>query len=220
MIRFSNVTKTYDKEPILKNMTLSIEKGELAFITGPSGAGKSTLLKLIYCSERADDGQISVDQWVVSKLKQKTIPYFRRNIGIVFQDFKLLNNKTVFENIALVLRIHKMDSNAIRMAVNHVLKEVKLSHKAKVYPQYLSGGEQQRVVVARAMVIKPMILLADEPTGNLDADNAMTIMNLFREINAKGTTVVIATHHEALYTGTGRRVLIIKDKYIDREIMG
>ncbi len=220
MISFSNVTKAYDKEPILKNLTMSVDRGEITFITGPSGAGKSTLLKLIYCSERPDNGKISVDNWVVHKLKQRAIPYFRRNIGIVFQDFKLLDNKTVFENVALALRIHRMDKKALRMATHNVLKEVKMSHKAKDYPPYLSGGEQQRVVVARAMVTKPMILLADEPTGNLDAENTRTIMKLFREINAQGTTVVIATHNEGLYTGSGRRVLVIKDKYIDREMMG
>lgn len=220
MIRFSNVSKSYDKEQILKNLTLSIERGELAFITGPSGAGKSTLLKLIYCSELPENGQITVADWTVSKLKQKTIPFFRRNIGIVFQDFKLLETKTVFDNIALVLRIHGMNTKAIRASVMNILKEVKISHKANVFPQYLSGGEQQRVVVARAMVTKPMLLLADEPTGNLDIDNEMTIMKLFREINAKGTTVLIATHNERLYTGSGRRVLFINDNYIDKEIKG
>lgn len=220
MIKFLNVSKAYDKEPILKNLTLSVDRGELAFITGPSGAGKSTLLKLIYCSERPDEGQITVADQVASSLKQRLIPRFRRNIGIVFQDFKLLNNKTVYENIALSLRIHRMNTKAIRNAVTNVLKEVNLSHKAKVFPQYLSGGEQQRVVVARAMVTKPMLLLADEPTGNLDPDNERSIMKLFRDINSRGTTVLIATHNESLYGGSGRRVLMIKDKYIDKEIMG
>jgi cell division transport system ATP-binding protein len=220
MIIFDDVSKSYEKENILKNLTFTIDKGELTYITGPSGAGKSTLLKLIYCSENPDSGQITVDDWVVSKLKQRTIPYFRRNIGIVFQDFKLLNNKTVFENVALSLRIHRMDTNAVRESVNTVLRDVSMLHKAKVYPQFLSGGEQQRVVVARAMVTRPMLLLADEPTGNLDGDNSRHIIKLFREINAKGTTVIIATHDTGLYQGSGRRVLIIKDRYIDKEIIG
>jgi cell division transport system ATP-binding protein len=220
MIKFSDVSKSYEKAHILKNLTFTIDKGELTYITGPSGAGKSTLLKLIYCSENPDSGQIIVDDWVVSKLKHRTIPYFRRNIGIVFQDFKLLNNKTVFENVALSLRIHRMDSNAIRESVNAVLKDVSMLHKAKDYPQFLSGGEQQRVVVARAMVTKPMLLLADEPTGNLDDDNSRHIMKLFREVNAKGTTVIIATHDMGLYQGSGRRVLFIKDRYIEKEIIG
>jgi cell division transport system ATP-binding protein len=220
MIIFSDVSKSYEKEHILKNLTFTIDKGELTYITGPSGAGKSTLLKLIYCSENPDSGQITVDDWAVSKLKQRTIPYYRRNIGIVFQDFKLLNNKTVFENVALSLRIHRMDSNAIRESVNAVLKDVSMLHKAKVYPQFLSGGEQQRVVVARSMVTKPMLLLADEPTGNLDGDNSRHIMKLFREINARGTTVIIATHDTGLFQGSGRRVLLINDRYIDKEIIG
>ncbi len=220
MIRFSNVSKSYDKEPILKNLTMSVERGELAFITGPSGAGKSTLLKLIYCSERPDEGQITVADQVASKMKQRLIPRYRRQIGVVFQDFKLLNNKTVYDNIALALRIHQMNSKAIRSQVINVLKEVNMTHKAKEYPPCLSGGEQQRVVVARAMVTKPMILLADEPTGNLDPENEKSIMHLFRQINTMGTTVLIATHNESLYSGSGRRVLIIKDKYIDKEIMG
>ncbi len=220
MIMFADVTKSYAKEAILKNLTLSIGKGELAFITGPSGAGKTTLLKLIYCSERPDSGNITVDDWIVSKLKERTIPYLRRNIGIVFQDFKLLTNKTVFDNVALALRIHHMQPQTVRESVNAVLKEVKLMHKANIYPQYLSGGEQQRVVTARAMVSKPMLLLADEPTGNLDVDNTQTIMKLFREINAKGTTVIIATHNENLFQGTGRRVLFLNNKYIEKEMIG
>ncbi len=220
MIMFADVTKSYDKEAVLKNLSFSIKKGEIAFITGPSGAGKTTLLKLIYCSERPDNGNITVDDWVVSKLKERTIPYLRRNIGIVFQDFRLLHNKKVFDNVALSLRIHHMQTQAIRESVNAVLREVKLMHKANIYPQYLSGGEQQRIVIARAMVSRPMLLLADEPTGNLDTENAQTIMKLFREINARGTTVLIATHNENLFQGTGRRVLFLNNKYIEKEIIG
>jgi cell division transport system ATP-binding protein len=220
MIEFSNVTKYYDDDVILKDLTFSIDKGELAFITGPSGAGKSTLLKLIYCDERPDRGQIVVASWDVGKLKQKTIPFLRRNVGIVFQDFRLLPNKTVFENIALALRIHYMSSPAIKGDVNAVLKEVKLSHKSSTYPPHLSGGEQQRVVIARAMVSKPTVLLADEPTGNLDIDNANAIMALFREINARGTTVLIATHNHELFQGTGRRVFYLKDHNIEKDIIG
>lgn len=220
MIEFSNVTKFYENDVILKDLTFTIDKGELAFITGPSGAGKSTLLKLIYCEERPDKGQIIVAGWDVGKLKQRTIPYLRRNVGIVFQDFRLLPNKTVFENIALALRIHYMNSQTIREDVTAVLKEVKLSHKADTYPPYLSGGEQQRVVIARAMVAKPTVLLADEPTGNLDMENEKIIMSLFREINARGTTVLIATHNHELFHGTGRRVFFIKDHNIEKDIIG
>lgn len=220
MIQFTGVTKTYDGDVVVKDISLLIEKGELAFITGPSGAGKTTLLKLIYAAEKPDKGQIVVAGWDISKLKQSTIPYLRRNIGIVFQDFRLLNNKTVFDNIALALRIHDMHPKEIKKDVNAVLKEVKLLHKSDIYPQHLSGGEQQRVVIARAMVSKPTILLADEPTGNLDAETSKTIMGLFKEINATGTTVLLATHNTNLFQGSGRKVIHLKDQHIVREDIG
>ncbi len=220
MIEFSSVSKNYEDDLILQDLTFTIDKGELAFITGPSGAGKSTLLKLIYCAERPDSGQIVVAGWDVGKLKQKTIPYLRRNIGIVFQDFRLLHNKTVFDNVALALRVHYMQPQAIKDDVMAMLKEVKMNHKASTFPPQLSGGEQQRVVIARAMVSKPTVVLADEPTGNLDIDNTQSIMRMFREINARGTTVLIATHNESLYHGTGRRVFYLKDKNMEKEIIG
>ncbi len=220
MIEFNNVTKYYEDDLILREVNLSIDKGELCYVTGPSGAGKTTLLKLIYCAERPDRGQIVVAGRDVGKLKQRTIPYLRRNVGIVFQDFRLLDNKTVFDNIALALRIHYMHPATIREDVTAVLKEVKLSHKAGTFPQFLSGGEQQRVVIARAMVSKPTVLLADEPTGNLDAETSKSIISLFREINARGTTVLIATHNHDLFHGTGRRVFFLKDSHIEKEIIG
>ncbi|MEK6529197.1 MAG: cell division ATP-binding protein FtsE, partial [Nitrospirota bacterium] len=197
-----------------------IEKGELAYITGPSGAGKTTLLKLLYRAERPDGGRIVVAGWDVGELMQKTIPFLRRNVGIVFQDFKLLSNKTVFENIALSLRIHGLHTREIKEDVNEVLKDVGLKHKANDYPQHLSGGEQQRVVIARAMVSKPTVLLADEPTGNLDPETSTMIMKLFREINARGTTVLVATHHRELFSGTGRRVIYIKNGELIKETVG
>jgi len=220
VIKLSDVKKTYEDSLVLKNFTMSMDRGEFAFITGPSGAGKSTLLKLLYCSENVDSGHISVDDWIVSKLKKRTVPFFRRNIGVVFQDFKLLFNKTVFENIALSLQIHHMDPKEILSRVKAMLKEVKLLHKSDIFPQFLSGGEQQRVVIARAMVTQPMLLLADEPTGNLDSDNTRGIMRLFREINLKGTTVLIATHNEDLYYGSGRRVFFLNNSHIEKEIVG
>ncbi|MBI4847407.1 MAG: cell division ATP-binding protein FtsE [Nitrospirae bacterium] len=217
MIQFTNVSKFYDEDVVLKDISFTIEKGELAYITGPSGAGKTTLLKLIYCAERPDQGQIVVAHWDVGKLKQGTIPYLRRNVGIVFQDFRLLSNKTVFDNVALALRIHDMPPKEIKEKVSAVLKEVKISHKANTFPPHLSGGEQQRVVIARAMVSKPTVLLADEPTGNLDAETSKTITDLFKEINARGTTVLIATHNDALFHGTGRRVFHLRDNCIEKE---
>jgi cell division transport system ATP-binding protein len=216
----ADVKKSYEDTVVLDNFTMTMNRGEFSFITGPSGAGKSTLLKLLYCSEDVDSGHIAVDEWILSKMKKRTVPYFRRNIGVVFQDFKLLYNKSVFENVALSLRIHHMDPTEIVERVKAILREMKLLHKSDIFPQYLSGGEQQRVVIARAMVSQPMLLLADEPTGNLDSDNARTIMRLFREINTKGTTVLIATHNEDLYYGSGRRVFFLNNNHIEKEIVG
>lgn len=220
MIQFSDISKSYDGENILKDISMTVEKGELAFVTGPSGAGKSTLLKLIYCSEAPDKGKIVVGDWTVSSLLQKAIPYLRRHIGIVFQDFKLLQNLTVFDNVAIALQINGVPPREVKEHVNAILREVKMIHKANVYPPYLSGGEQQRIVVARAMVTKPAVLLADEPTGNLDQDNTDTIMKLFREINTRGTTVLIATHNYGLFQGSGRRVIFLKDRTIEKEMIG
>lgn len=220
MIQFLNVSKNFEEDVVLRDITLTINKGELAYVTGPSGAGKTTLLKLIYYAERPDNGQIVVAGWDLKQLKQRTIPYLRRIVGIVFQDFRLLPNMTVFDNIALALRIHNLHPQEIREDVNSVLKEVKLQHKSHTYPPHLSGGEQQRVVIARAMVTKPTVLLADEPTGNLDAENSRIIMHLFKEINARGTTVLIATHNESLFHDTGSRVFCLRDTIIEKEMIG
>jgi cell division transport system ATP-binding protein len=220
MIHFSDVSKYYENEIALKDINFSVEKGELLFVTGPSGAGKTTLLKLIYRAERLDEGHIHVAGWDVEELKQKTIPYLRSNIGIVFQDFRLLLNRTVFDNIALPLRIHGLHPKEIKEDVLEVLREVALKHKANDLPQHLSGGEQQRVVIARAMVSKPTVLLADEPTGNLDPDTSAIIMKLLKEINVRGTTVLIATHNSDLFTNTGRRVIHLRDGELVKESKG
>ncbi|OGW58572.1 MAG: cell division ATP-binding protein FtsE [Nitrospirae bacterium RBG_16_43_8] len=209
MIHFSNVTKFYERQAALKNITFSIEKGEMVFMTGPSGAGKSTLLKIIYLSEKPDEGSVTIAEWDLSKLKESRIPFLRRNIGVVFQDFRLLDNRDVFDNVAIALRIRGMLDSEIQDWVMEVLKMVNLRHKADSFPRALSGGEQQRVVIARAIVGEPTIFLADEPTGNLDPDTAAGITRLFKEINARGTTVVIATHNRELYRNTGRKVFRI-----------
>lgn len=220
MIAFHDVSKFYDTNTALRNVTLKIEKGEMAFITGPSGAGKSTLLKLIYAAERPDTGKVTVGEWESDRLRESDIPYMRRNIGIVFQDFRLLYNMNVYDNVALSLRVRSMSEREIKPIVLDVLKLVNLRHKVEAYPSALSGGEQQRVVIARAVVGEPFIVLADEPTGNLDPDTASGIMRVFREINAKGTTILIATHNRELFRATGMRVLRLDSGSIVEEMRG
>ncbi|MEK6581604.1 MAG: cell division ATP-binding protein FtsE [Nitrospirota bacterium] len=220
MIHFSDVSKIYENQAALRNITFSIEKGEMAFITGPSGAGKSTILKIIYLSEKPDEGSVTIAEWELSKLKESSIPFLRRNIGVVFQDFRLLDNRNVFDNIAMALRIRGMTEYEVKERVMEVLKTVNLRHKADGFPKTLSGGEQQRVVIARAIVGEPTVLLADEPTGNLDADTAAGITRMFKEINAKGTTVLVATHNKELFRNTGRRVIKIDNGTIVGEEMG
>ncbi len=207
MIRFADVTKDYDNLTALKDLTFSVEKGEMVFVTGPSGSGKTTLLKLIYYAEKPDKGTISVDGWDTEQIKESSIPFLRRNIGVVFQDFRLLENKNVFENVAVALRIRGLDEKSIKAKVYETLKAVNLRHKADVYPRRLSGGEQQRVVISRAIVAEPAVVLADEPTGNLDFVTAEGVMNTFKDIHAKGTTIMIATHNRELYRNSGKRVL-------------
>ncbi len=220
MRHFSNVSKVYDNQTALRNITFSVEKGEMAFITGPSGAGKSTLLKIIYLSEKPDEGSVTIADWELSKLKESSIPFLRRNIGVVFQDFRLLDNRNVFDNIAMALRIRGMTEYDVKENVMEVLKVVNLRHKADSFPKTLSGGEQQRVVIARAIVGEPTVLLADEPTGNLDPDTAAGIARMFKDINAKGTTVLVATHNRELYRNTGRRIIKIDNGTIVGEEKG
>ena len=207
MIGFKDVTRIYDNITALRKVTFGIEKGEFVYITGPSGAGKSTLLKLIYLAEKPDEGSISIAGWETDTLRESAIPYLRRNIGVVFQDFKLLANRTVYDNIALALRIRGFGEAEIKGRVQDALKLVGLRHKTDNFPVALSGGEQQRITIARAIVGEPTVLLADEPTGNLDVDNAAGIMKIFKEINARGTTILIATHNRELFRNTGLRVL-------------
>jgi cell division transport system ATP-binding protein len=207
VIHFQNVTKDYDNQTALRDISFSVDKGEMIFLTGPSGSGKSTLLKLIYLAEKADNGEITIADWELSRLKESSIPFVRRNIGIIFQDFRLLENRTVFENIALSLRIRGVGEKETKVRVYDALKTVNLRHKSDGYPKALSGGEQQRVVIARAIVSEPTILLADEPTGNLDPDTALGVSRIFKDIHAKGTTMIIATHNRDLFRNTGKRVL-------------
>ncbi len=220
MIVLSDVTKNFDKKRVFHDVCLIIKKGELVFLTGPSGAGKTTMLKLVYCFERPDSGKVFVDDVEVSTLKQKNIPQLRRDIGIVFQDFRLFSDKTVYDNVAVALQFNGMHPQKTRGYVNEILEKVGLLKTAKYFPQYLSGGEQQRIVIARAMVTKPKVILADEPTGNLDEANAESIMYLLNEISEKGTTVLIATHNKDIYQGSGHRVLHLENSIIERDYIG
>ena len=206
MIHFQNVSKEYENLTALHDLTFSIEKGEMVFLTGPSGSGKTTLLRLIYLAELPDHGSISIAGWEATTIREASIPFVRRNIGVVFQDFRLLDNRNVFENVSLALRIRGVGEREVKSRVADALKTVNLRHKADSYPRRLSGGEQQRVVIARAIVAEPTVLLADEPTGNLDPETAEGVMRTFKDIHAKGTTIVVATHNRELYRNSGKRV--------------
>ena len=216
MIQLFQVTKSYDASgQALKDITLKIAKGEFLFITGSSGAGKTTLLKLIFCAERATKGQILINQVNIARLRDSSIPVLRRNIGVVFQDFKLLNTRSVFDNVALALEVMWAGNKSIRKKVFETLKMMGLQHKMNQLPIRLSGGEQQRVCIARALVNDPLILLADEPTGNLDPDLTIEIMNIFKDVNARGTTVIIATHDKSLMaTYDKRRIMLEKGRLV------
>lgn len=211
MINVNKVTKVYDNGAVaVNNISLNIEKGEFVFIVGSSGSGKSTLIKMLLKEVEPTEGKIVIDNIDINNIKRKEIPYLRRKIGVVFQDFRLLPRKTVFENIAFALEVTETPPKAIRRNVPAILAMVGLTHKAKVYPNELSGGEQQRVALARAIINKPPILLADEPTGNLDPETAWEIMELLKEINARGTTVVIATHAKDIVDEMKKRVITIQ----------
>jgi len=208
MIQLFHVCKDYEGGvPALSDLSLKIEKGEFVFVTGSSGAGKSTLLNVIFGSEPASSGQVIVDGRNYSRLPSREVPGLRRKIGFIFQDFKLINTKTVFDNVALTLRILGLGSAEIRSRAMKALTYVNLKHRANFRPLMLSGGEQQRVAVARALVKDPAILLADEPTGNLDPELALKMMQLFQEVNSRGTTVVIATHDQAMIERMGKRTI-------------
>ncbi len=218
MIIFSNVTKVYDNgSTALNNISFFIERGEFVFIVGPSGAGKSTLIKLLMHEETATSGEVIINSVNVSALKQNQIPYLRRNMGVVFQDFRLLPKKTVYENVSFAMEIVGASRREIRRQVPNVLSMVGLSHKAKAYPSQLSGGEQQRVALARALVNNPAFLIADEPTGNLNPKTAMEIMELLNEVNKRGTTVIMATHAKDIVDQMKKRVIAIEDGVIARD---
>ncbi len=208
MIDLHNVTKVYGTDVLaLDNLSFTVDKGEFVFLTGPSGAGKSTLLRLLLRQEIPTDGSLQVGGRELASLNASEVQAYRRSLGVVFQDFKLIATKTVFDNVAFVMRVLGVPVEQQRRKTYQVLKWVGLQHRALAYPPELSGGEQQRIAIARALVNEPHVVLADEPTGNLDPDLSLEIMDLFRDINASGTTVLVATHDRALIAHVGRRVL-------------
>lgn len=218
MILLSNVTKVYPNgSTALDNISFFIERGEFVFIVGPSGSGKSTLIKLLMHEEIATSGEVIINNDDISTLKRREIPYLRRSMGVVFQDFRLLSNKTVFENVAFAMDIIGASKKEIRKQVPTVLSLVGLSHKAKSYPSELSGGEQQRVALARALVNNPAFLIADEPTGNLNPKAALEIMELLDDINKRGTTVIMATHAKDIVDKMKKRVIAIEDGKLVRD---
>ncbi|PIE74770.1 MAG: cell division ATP-binding protein FtsE [Deltaproteobacteria bacterium] len=207
IIRMFNVYKRYEKMPALSDISLEINAGELIFVTGPSGAGKTTLLKLFYMAEKATAGQILVGGLNLGRIRSGKLHRLRRKFGIIFQDFKLISSMTVFENIAIVLEAAGEKKKMINKKVSRVLRIVGIEEKKDLYPRSLSGGEQQRVAVARAVVGSPDIILADEPTGSLDFKSEQIIMGLLKEFNEKGTTLIIATHSQELIKSNNGRVL-------------
>lgn len=211
MIRLYNVAKRYPGGVVaLHGLNLEVERGEFVFITGPSGAGKTTLLRMMLRQELPSEGQVLVNGRNVGELPESKVPELRRTIGVVFQDFKLIARKTALENVAYVLNVAGLSRAEQRKRAYNALRSVGLNHRLSALPPVLSGGEQQRVAIARAVVNEPALLLADEPTGNLDPDLAVEIMRLFREINARGTTVVVATHDRDLIQRMQRRTVVLE----------
>jgi cell division transport system ATP-binding protein len=208
MIQMFQVDKVYGRDiHALQEVSLHVNEGEFVFLTGPSGAGKTTLLRLVLCAERPTRGQVLVDQRNVTRISRSQVPRLRRRMGFVFQDFKLLNHLNVYENVAFAMRVTGARDSEIRKRVSYVLRSVQLEDRTQATPLRLSGGEQQRVAIARALVRSPRLLLADEPTGNLDPDLTVDILNLFMGINALGTTVLLATHDRSLIERFPKRVV-------------
>lgn len=212
MIQLYNLCKSYSKDGnALTDVNLKIPKGDFVYITGPSGAGKSTLMKLLYAAERPTRGQILINGQNVTRMGTAKIPLLRRQLGIVFQDFKLIQSRTIFENVAFPLEVRGRKRYEVGKKVYQMLKNVGLEHKLTKHPLELSGGEQQRVAIARALVMEPLVLLADEPTGNLDPEVTLEIMDLFKGANARGTTVLLATHDREMIRRFPRRQICLEN---------
>lgn len=218
MIEFKNVNKTYNNNIFaLSNVNLSIEKGEFVFLVGPSGAGKSTFIKMLLKELEPTSGNIIINDTDITLLKRKQIPYYRRKIGVVFQDFRLIPTLNVYENVAFAMRVIEAPQRDIRKKVPMVLSLVGLSNKFRAFPNQLSGGEQQRVSLARAIVNNPTLLIADEPTGNLDPDTALDIMDTLNDINHAGTTILMATHAKEIVDKMRKRVIALEKGVVVRD---
>lgn len=214
MITIHNVSKSYNKNKILRGINLRIEPGEFVSIVGQSGAGKTTIVKILIGEERVSTGEVVIGDWDITKISKREVPYLRRQIGVIFQDFKLLPKKTLEENVSFALEVSGGTSAKIKKIVPSVMKIVGLNDKKKRYPNEVSGGEQQRAAIARALVHQPKILLADEPTGNLDAINANEIIDLLLRINKFGTTVILVTHNKDIVNRLNRRVVTMEQGQI------
>ncbi len=211
MIKLRGVTKAYSRDSIaLRDINLHIKAGEFVSLVGQSGTGKTTLIKLLIGEERPSKGGIEIGGWDISNINRREIPFLRRQLGMIFQDFKLLPKKTVSENVSFALEVAGENSERIRQVVPQVLEIVGLTERTRRYPQQISGGEQQRVAIARALVHRPKIILADEPTGNLDSVNTMEIMEILKKINEFGTTVLLATHNREIVNHLRRRVITLR----------
>lgn len=218
MIELKDVWKVYSNNvKAINGMTLKIDKGEFVYIVGPSGAGKSTFIRLLYREEKATKGEVIIDQTKLNSIKERHVPKLRRKIGVIFQDFKLLPTLTVYENVAFALEVIEEPPASIKRRVMEVLDIVKLKGKAKFLPDELSGGEQQRVAIARAIVNRPEVLIADEPTGNLDPDTAWGIMDILDDISHRGTTIIMATHNKSIVNTLKRRVIAIENGRVVRD---
>ncbi len=217
MISFHNVTKNFGSINALDNVSFDIKEGEFVFLTGPSGAGKTTILKMILREMLPDSGTVLFDNVDVTKLSESDIPKLRQQMGIVFQDFKVLQERTVTENVEVALAVSNVPQNEWNSRVNHVLKLVGLSNRSRLFPSQLSGGELQRASLARALVINPKLILADEPTGNLDWKTAEGIMELLEKINKEGKTIIMATHHEGIIKHAKHRVVELVDGKITKQ---
>lgn len=218
LIELKDVSKKYRRSTTaLRHVSVSVNQGEFVYIVGPSGAGKSTFIKLLYREEKLSSGSLKVGEFNLAKMKKRQVPLLRRSIGVVFQDYKLLERKTVYENVAFAMEVIGEKRKHIKKRVTEVIELVGLKHKMRSFPNQLSGGEQQRVAIARAIVNNPKVLIADEPTGNLDPEISMEIMQLLERINLQGTTVLMATHNSQIVNSLRHRVIAIEDGKIVRD---